>query len=86
MAGADPVTQAWLAAHKEPVFGFPGLVRFSWQGTVRILAEHGASVQWYDPCHTQALQAEGPTQCKCTRSSRLQFLYSFANIPFKLDS
>ena len=46
MATADPVTQAWMAEHKELVFGFPGLVRFSWAGTVRILAEHGAPVSW----------------------------------------
>lgn len=46
VSAADPVTQAWLTAHKEPIFGYPGLVRFSWQGTVRILAEHGADVQW----------------------------------------
>ena len=43
------MTQSWLATHKEPVFGFPGLVRFSWAGTARILAEHGVPVSWCAP-------------------------------------
>jgi hypothetical protein len=31
LASRDPVTQAWLAAHCDPVFGFPSVVRFSWE-------------------------------------------------------
>ena len=45
-AGADPVTKAWLEAHLDPVFGFPNLVRFSWQTCVRILEESATAVQW----------------------------------------
>ena len=26
----DPATQAWLSSNMDPVFGFPDLVRFSW--------------------------------------------------------
>ena len=28
---ADPDTKTWLKAHVHPVWGFPRLVRFSWQ-------------------------------------------------------
>lgn len=31
----DAVTKAWLAAHVDPVFGFPSLVRFSWSACAR---------------------------------------------------
>ena len=48
---ADAVTQAWLLAHKEPVFGFPSLVRFSWQSTTRLLDEHCCKVQF--PCDSE---------------------------------
>ena len=27
----DSVTKTWLREHMDPVFGFPGLVRFSWK-------------------------------------------------------
>ena len=40
------MTQAWLLAHSERVFGFPSLVRFSWQGTVRLMDEHCCKVQF----------------------------------------
>jgi ribonuclease H2 subunit A len=32
----------------DPVFGFPDLVRFSWQTTKTILADKGHKVEWGD--------------------------------------
>ncbi len=31
----DPTTAAWLAAHVHPVWGFPALVRLSWETCAR---------------------------------------------------
>jgi ribonuclease H2 subunit A len=33
--------QAWLRSHLDPVFGFPRLVRFSWQTVTTLLLENG---------------------------------------------
>eukprot|EP00884_Botryococcus_braunii_P008989 jgi/Botrbrau1/18091/Bobra.0702s0001.1 len=38
---ADPETVAWLKQHLDPVFGFPSLVRFSWQTCTRLLDDKG---------------------------------------------
>lgn len=47
MVCADPVTAAWMGSHIDKVFGYPELVRFSWQTTTRLLEEHAAPVRWY---------------------------------------
>ena len=41
----DPVTQGWLASNKDPVFGFPSLVRFSWSTAANILSD-SLPVKW----------------------------------------
>lgn len=43
---SDPVTQAWLAGHCDAVWGFPPLVRFSWETCSRILEERCVKVTW----------------------------------------
>lgn len=43
---ADPVTKAWLEANMDRVFGFPDLVRFSWQTCTRMLEDRAVRVQW----------------------------------------
>lgn len=44
----DPKTQAYLREAVDPVFGYRGMVRFSW-ATVRVLLEKQASsCQWAD--------------------------------------
>lgn len=43
---ADPETKAWLVAHREEVFGFPDLVRFSWSTCRNLLDESCVSVVW----------------------------------------
>eukprot|EP00878_Enallax_costatus_P026973 GHUV01028990.1.p1 GENE.GHUV01028990.1~~GHUV01028990.1.p1 ORF type:complete len:202 (+),score=58.52 GHUV01028990.1:637-1242(+) len=43
---SDPVTQAWLSEHCDPVFGFPPLVRFSWETCTRMLEERAVKVTW----------------------------------------
>ncbi len=42
---ADPITKDWLAAHGDPVFGFPNIVRFSW-GTCTPMLDACAGVSW----------------------------------------
>eukprot|EP00955_Chlamydomonas_euryale_P115310 366341-Chlamydomonas_euryale.AAC.10 len=37
----DAATLAWLRTHVSPLAGFPPLVRFSWETSVRMLAEDG---------------------------------------------
>lgn len=34
---SDPKTKEWLAKNKHRVFGFPNLIRFSWQTCANIL-------------------------------------------------
>ena len=55
-AFADAVTQAWLHAHSERVFGFPSLVRFSWQGAVRLMDERCCKVQF--PCDSDEVPGQ----------------------------
>jgi len=33
----DPKTKEWLQKNKDPVFGYPNIVRFSWNTTVNAL-------------------------------------------------
>ena len=42
----DPQTVKWLAANLDPVFGFPSVVRFSWQTAQKLLEERAAKVSW----------------------------------------
>jgi ribonuclease H2 subunit A len=45
---SDPNTIEWLNNNIESVFGYPGIVRFSWSTVERILEEKAASVVWYE--------------------------------------
>lgn len=47
MFPADPDTKAWLDSHVDPVFGYPGIVRFSWQTCESLLTQHGVPFTWY---------------------------------------
>ncbi|KAG6550647.1 hypothetical protein Mapa_007744 [Marchantia paleacea] len=42
----DPDTKTWLQENKDPVFGFPSVVRFSWSTCIPIIAEGGVEVYW----------------------------------------
>jgi ribonuclease H2 subunit A len=42
----DGTTKAWLQNHFDPVFGFPSLVRFSWQTAKTIIDSKGVEVEW----------------------------------------
>lgn len=46
----DPVTTAWLKSSVDGVFGYPALVRFSWQTTTRMLEDTSCAVHWYVHC------------------------------------
>ncbi|KIY71514.1 ribonuclease H2 subunit A [Cylindrobasidium torrendii FP15055 ss-10] len=45
---SDPNTKNWLQEALHPVFGFPRLVRFSWQTITTIMDRHGHAVEWSD--------------------------------------
>lgn len=40
------MTKKWLKANSDPVFGFPSLVRFSWQTTQTFMDAECAKVDW----------------------------------------
>jgi len=44
----DDRTKSWLESHFEPIFGFPSLVRFSWQTSKKMMKEQGVKVEWGD--------------------------------------
>ncbi|KAM0749270.1 ribonuclease [Meredithblackwellia eburnea MCA 4105] len=45
---SDPKTKAWLENNVDPVFGFPNIVRFSWQTVKTILTKRAVEVKWDD--------------------------------------
>ena len=62
---SDPATKRWLAAHCHRVFGFPSLIRFSWQTCTRILDDQGVLVTW--ECEEE--EETGPKQSKLSFST-----------------
>ncbi|KAK9821849.1 hypothetical protein WJX74_004776 [Apatococcus lobatus] len=46
---ADPDTKTWLDQHIDPVFGYPGIVRFSWQTCESLLNQRGVPITWECP-------------------------------------
>jgi ribonuclease H2 subunit A len=44
---SDSVTQKWLKANMDPVFGFPRFIRFSWSTAEKPLTDKGVRVKWY---------------------------------------
>lgn len=45
---SDPKTVAWLRTNTDPVFGYPRIVRFSWQTCVKLVHEFCERVTWQD--------------------------------------
>ncbi|TPX33109.1 hypothetical protein SmJEL517_g03936 [Synchytrium microbalum] len=43
---SDPNTTRWLRESMDPVFGYPGLIRFSWSTTTNLLEKDGVPVEW----------------------------------------
>jgi len=42
----DPVTKKFLQDTFHPIFGFPGLVRFSWKTAEKVIEERGLRMAW----------------------------------------
>jgi len=45
---SDPLTIAWLGQNIDKVFGFPGVVRFSWSTVTLLLKDKAIDVNWYE--------------------------------------
>lgn len=45
---SDPTTQRWLCGALDAVFGFPGIVRFSWSTCKSLLDKRAYAVTWED--------------------------------------
>lgn len=46
---ADPVTKKFLQEQIHPIFGFPGIVRFSWKTASKILDEKCIQIEFEEP-------------------------------------
>ncbi|KAJ2850333.1 hypothetical protein J3B02_003683 [Coemansia erecta] len=44
----DPNTIKWLKDSLDHIFGYPGIIRFSWSTCAKLLADHAAAVVWAD--------------------------------------
>jgi len=44
---SDPKTQAYLKDGMDPVFGYKGIVRFSWATVKVLLDKNGVECKWY---------------------------------------
>lgn len=64
MIRADPDTKAWLDSHLDPVFGYPGIVRFSWQTCESLLTQHGVPFTWYAESSLSCETAKGHDQSR----------------------
>ena len=42
----DPQTKEWLVRNLDPVFGFPGIVRFSWATCAQLLDQRAVDFEW----------------------------------------
>ncbi|XP_077501945.1 ribonuclease H2 subunit A [Amblyomma americanum] len=42
----DPLTKKFLTDNMDVVFGFPGIVRFSWSTAEKLLEDHAATIVW----------------------------------------
>ncbi|KAJ2898846.1 hypothetical protein GGI21_004841, partial [Coemansia aciculifera] len=45
---SDPNTVRWLKQSVDHVFGFPGIIRFSWSTCVKLLDDSAAKIVWPD--------------------------------------
>ncbi|KAL8277699.1 hypothetical protein RQP46_009972 [Phenoliferia psychrophenolica] len=77
----DPKTKAWLENNVDPVFGFPNIVRFSWQTVKTILTKRGVDVKWDDePAKIQKYfsgQPTGPTKAPLWKDFALASVSAF---------
>ncbi|GFR48536.1 hypothetical protein Agub_g10433 [Astrephomene gubernaculifera] len=58
----DPATVAWLKEHVHPVFGFPPLVRHSWETCSRMLESEAVSVKFEADESGEGGESGGPAQ------------------------
>jgi ribonuclease H2 subunit A len=71
----DPVTRTWLGAHRDRVFGFPSIVRFSWAPAKKAMEEHCVPVRWAeDDEEDNAAGGSAGSPLKKKPQARLGFL------------
>ncbi|KAJ2475959.1 hypothetical protein EV174_005097 [Coemansia sp. RSA 2320] len=59
---SDPNTVRWLKQSVDHVFGFPGIIRFSWSTCAKLLEDSAAKIVWQD-------DEDAPTNSKLLSSS-----------------
>lgn len=64
----DRVTVAFLREYMDPVFGFPEIVRWSWQTAKELFEKEGAQTEWYEEVDEEE---ETAGQAPATRQSRI---------------
>ncbi|ORZ33925.1 ribonuclease H-like domain-containing protein [Catenaria anguillulae PL171] len=67
---SDPNTVAWLKRSLDPVFGFPGIIRFSWSTAENLLKEKVLVDGW--PADREAEAANGGNLTKMLKRKRAQ--------------
>ncbi|KAJ1959334.1 hypothetical protein GGI12_004388 [Dipsacomyces acuminosporus] len=66
----DPNTIKWLNSSIDHVFGYPGIIRFSWSTCAKLLDEHAAKVVWADDEQATTGSSSGYFQPKTATSGR----------------
>ncbi|KNC77138.1 hypothetical protein SARC_10397, partial [Sphaeroforma arctica JP610] len=87
----DPTTKAWLRNNMDPIFGFPGLVRFSWSTVTKLLDEHCAPTYMNDESEDEEEMVKGQkTLFECgavakTKKSRRHAFFDRRNFSLVSD-
>ncbi|KAL8440444.1 hypothetical protein Efla_005586 [Eimeria flavescens] len=65
----DRVTIKFLVDYLDPVFGFPEIVRWSWQTAKELFEKQGAATNWYDEVEEEVEQQAG--EAAAAKQSRI---------------
>ncbi|XP_026190019.1 ribonuclease H2 subunit A [Cyclospora cayetanensis] len=63
----DRITVAFLKDYMDPVFGFPEIVRWSWQTAKDLFEKEGVQTQWYEEVEDEDEQAKDAPAAKQSR-------------------
>ena len=74
--------QAWLRSNLDPVFGFPRLVRFSWQTVTTLLLENGGVPMLVPADEEDAAESGGGWQRGEQTPKVMRFIALFSFLKF----